>query len=224
MKSFCLTIALSMTLMLSTACLAQTEKDSASKAAKPAATPAKAVNPACGTCAESAAGGCCTPNSAAQSPILLALDLDKDGEISASEIKNATASLSALDTDGNGKLCRKEMFTRSQFSQVNSSGKSGLQLGVTMEYYVEKMVVMYDKNDNNRLEKSEMPETMSSVLHIIDENRDDVLAVGELVRMNDTIAANAHLIGKEPAPTTTTQATPTTQRKPKSNQTRRVKK
>ena len=53
---------------------------------------------------------CCTSGGAeTTSPIILALDLDKDGQISAAELKNATQSLSALDSDSDGKISRKEM-------------------------------------------------------------------------------------------------------------------
>ena len=42
-------------------------------------------------------------------PVILALDADGDGEISAAEIDNATASLTKLDTDGDGWLRREEL-------------------------------------------------------------------------------------------------------------------
>ena len=48
-----------------------------------------------------------------QIPLMLALDADKDGEISADEIENAVAALKKLDNDGNGKLTRDELRPRS---------------------------------------------------------------------------------------------------------------
>jgi hypothetical protein len=41
-------------------------------------------------------------------PVMLALDANKDGELSAAEIANATASLKALDANGDGKLSPDE--------------------------------------------------------------------------------------------------------------------
>jgi len=43
-------------------------------------------------------------------PVLRALDADEDGEISADEIKNATAALGKLDKNGDGKLTRDEVL------------------------------------------------------------------------------------------------------------------
>ena len=40
---------------------------------------------------------------------MLALDANNDGELSATEIANAVASLKALDTNGDGKLTRDEL-------------------------------------------------------------------------------------------------------------------
>ena len=42
-------------------------------------------------------------------PVIVALDEDKDGEISAEEIKNAEKALVSLDTDGDGKLSGSEV-------------------------------------------------------------------------------------------------------------------
>jgi hypothetical protein len=42
-------------------------------------------------------------------PLVAALDLDRDGRLSAEEIKKAPESLNALDTNGNGRLTEKEL-------------------------------------------------------------------------------------------------------------------
>lgn len=121
--------------------------------------------------------GCC---SVENSPVILALDLDKDGVISALEIKNAVSSLTALDSDGDGKLSSGEIHAKSNFSQVNAPVTSKLQLGVTTDYYIERMMFQFDENNNNQLERSEMPESMISVLDRIDTNQDDVMTEEEL--------------------------------------------
>jgi hypothetical protein len=42
-------------------------------------------------------------------PVLVALDTDKNGEISADEIANAATSLKTLDKNGDGKLTEEEV-------------------------------------------------------------------------------------------------------------------
>ena len=42
-------------------------------------------------------------------PLMIALDADKDGELSAEEIANATAALKALDKNADGKLTKEEL-------------------------------------------------------------------------------------------------------------------
>jgi len=54
-------------------------------------------------------------------PMMVALDANKDGEISAAELKNATAALSKLDKNKDGKLTREEM--RPSFDRGNLGGQ-----------------------------------------------------------------------------------------------------
>ena len=56
-------------------------------------------------------------------PIIAALDANKDGEISAAEIKNAAAALKKLDRDNDGKLTREEMMP--QFGAAGAGGRGG---------------------------------------------------------------------------------------------------
>jgi len=42
-------------------------------------------------------------------PVILALDANGDGEISAEEIAGGAAALKKLDTDGDGRISREEM-------------------------------------------------------------------------------------------------------------------
>jgi Ca2+-binding EF-hand superfamily protein len=140
---------------------------------------------------DNAGCGCCTSSEAqTTSPIILALDLDKDGQISAAELKNATQSLSALDSNSDGVISREEMHATDKFAQVNkgeAKNKSARQLGMTKRGFVRRMLQMYDKNNNRKLEIEELPDTMLAVLETIDRNNDQVLTELELLDMNNQI-------------------------------------
>ncbi len=56
-------------------------------------------------------------------PLMEALDLDKDGKISAEEIKKAPQSLLKLDKNGDGELTRNEV--RPSFSGMGKNGPEG---------------------------------------------------------------------------------------------------
>ena len=59
---------------------------------------------------------------------MLALDTDKDGEISAEEIKNAEDALKKLDTNNNGKVDRQEL--RPQFAGPGGPPMGGPRRGM----------------------------------------------------------------------------------------------
>lgn len=56
-------------------------------------------------------------------PVHAALDLDKNGEISAEELSKATESLKALDKNGDGKLTEEEI--RPDFGGRGPGGPGG---------------------------------------------------------------------------------------------------
>lgn len=207
MKTLIIPSVLIAALVIGGTTFAQSEKET--KNDKPASSKCESDTSASGaTCGS----GCCS-GSVEQSPVILALDLDKDGVISQLEIKNAVSSLSALDSNGDGKLSKSEIHAKSKFSQVNAPVQSKLQLGVTVDYYVEKMLLKYDKNDNNQLEKSEMPAVMVSMLNLIDSDRNDILTVRELLDMQTTMVANAKKQVRPQAPASPTKPANTRVRK-----------
>ena len=58
-------------------------------------------------------------------PVLLALDADRDGEISAAEIEKAAAALKALDGNEDGKLTRDELRPPMRGPEGRGSGYGG---------------------------------------------------------------------------------------------------
>ncbi len=62
-------------------------------------------------------------------PLVEALDLDKDGKISADEIKQATESLKKLDKNKDGMLTREEMMPRGLRPGMGKEGFEGKKEG-----------------------------------------------------------------------------------------------
>jgi len=108
-----------------------------------------------------------------QMPLMLALDTDRDGEISAEEIKNAVAALKKLDRNGDGRLSREEL--RPQFGGPGGPG----QPGPGAESFVERLMAQ-DKNGDGTVSKEEMPEWMQQrMLERVDTNQDGAIDKAE---------------------------------------------
>jgi hypothetical protein len=63
----------------------------------------------------------------AMMPVIVALDINQDGELSAAEIAGAVAALKTLDKDADGKISSAEMAP--DFSQMNRGGQAGAGAG-----------------------------------------------------------------------------------------------
>ncbi len=96
-------------------------------------------------------------------PVMAALDSNKDGKISKDEIANASASLLALDKDGDGKLDSTEMQPQGGFGGGRGQrggrgggggrkggGNSGVS-GKVFDFLAEK----YDKNGDKKISPEE---------------------------------------------------------------------
>lgn len=128
--------------------------------------------------------GCCLPGKTI-SPLIAALDIDKDGVISEIEIKNAASSLTALDADGNGHLTTNEFHAESKSEKIKttkvaSDQRHQLQTGTSGARFLRTMMIKYDTNNNFVIEPSEMPSPMIAILHTIDKNGDGNVSAGEL--------------------------------------------
>ena len=129
--------------------------------------------------------GCCDGDAA--SPLIHALDIDKDGVITALEIQNAVSSLKALDANGDGHLTRQEFHAEVPKTTTKAkTNKRKFQTGMTMEHYVQTIYAKYDKNNNNIIEKSEMSRNMLVMLPFLDIDKDEKLDEAELMNMNTT--------------------------------------
>jgi Ca2+-binding EF-hand superfamily protein len=99
-------------------------------------------------------------------PLMRALDTDGDGELSAKEIENATASLKTLDKDKNGKLTRDELFPA-----MGRLGGRGQEPGPDVSAVVAALM-SFDKNGDGKLSKDELPERMKVLMDRADANKD----------------------------------------------------
>ncbi|MCA9048661.1 MAG: hypothetical protein KDA89_08025 [Planctomycetaceae bacterium] len=126
-------------------------------------------------------------------PVLMALDADNDGEISADEIKNAVAALKKLDRNNDGKLDREEM--RPQFGGRGGEGRGfgrpdgpppgGPEggRGFGGGNFVDGILERDDANKDGKLTGDEIPERMRERIADIDTNDDGAVNRAELEAM-----------------------------------------
>ncbi|MCP4175560.1 MAG: hypothetical protein GY758_32845 [Fuerstiella sp.] len=146
------------------------------------------------------AGG---PRGMPPSPVMMALDADGNGEISADEINNATAALKKLDRNKNGKLDADEL--RPEFGGGPPGGGAGGRGGFGGgppgggpggggppgggrggfggQSFVDGMLGRYDENKDGKLSGDEIPERMRDRVEQIDTNKDKAVDKAELEAM-----------------------------------------
>lgn len=123
-------------------------------------------------------------------PVMMALDADGNGEISADEINNATAALKKLDRNKNGKLDADEL--RPEFGGGPPGGGreggggppgGGGRGGFGGQGFVDGMLERYDANKDGKLSGDEIPERMRDRVAEIDTNKDKAVDKAELEAM-----------------------------------------
>ncbi len=107
--------------------------------------------------------------------MIIALDIDKDGVISAVEIENAVAALKTLDKNTDGKLTEDEMRPP---RPPRGSGRGGRGPGDFMARIME-----HDKNKDGKLSKDELPEERRDFYIRLDTNKDGVIEKAEIEEM-----------------------------------------
>lgn len=113
-------------------------------------------------------------------PLFLALDTDKNGELSAAEIANAPTALKTLDKNQDGKLSQEEI--RPNFPEGGRGGPRGASNTEAIE-----RIMAFDKNSDGKLSSDELPERMRNLMERADANKDGFLTKEELTQaMNFT--------------------------------------
>lgn len=114
------------------------------------------------------------------SPAAQALDTDRDGSISASELAAAAKSLQALDRNGDGRLTSDEV--RPQMGGRGGRGRGegpGESAGPDAEELV-KTLMAFDKNSDGQLAKDEVPERVQSLFERADADKNGALSAEEI--------------------------------------------
>jgi Ca2+-binding EF-hand superfamily protein len=117
-----------------------------------------------------------------RSPAFLALDVDKDGIISAAELANAPASLKVLDKNGDGKLTEDEV--RPQMGgRGGRGGGRGDEPGETQPPSADELIkslMAFDKNGDGQLTRDELPERMQGLFDRADADKNGILTADEI--------------------------------------------
>ena len=120
------------------------------------------------------------PEGMPPNPILMALDANRDGELSADEINNATAALKKLDRNGNGRIEITEMRPQRREGDTRAQGRP---FGAGPGNMVKFMLERHDNDGDGKLSGDEIPERMRSNLAQIDANDDGSVDKTELEAM-----------------------------------------
>lgn len=117
--------------------------------------------------------------------VVRALDSDGDGELSASEIADATKALAKLDKNGDGKLTRDEIgpppgMRPDRPAEATPATRPGA--GAFAEQFLARLKEA-DKNGDKKISKDEAPDRLKENFDRIDTNSDGQLDESELKTM-----------------------------------------
>jgi len=136
-------------------------------------------------------GGAANPEMAARGmammlrnmPLFKALDADEDGQLSASEVENASKSILKLDKNGDGVVSAEEMRPEPgqmpMFAGPNAPGAPGNAGGPSPEMMM-RMFENRDKDKDGKLSGDEIPPQMKERLSNIDTNGDGAIDKAEI--------------------------------------------
>ena len=119
-------------------------------------------------------------------PLMVALDTDGNGEISAEEIANATASLKKLDKNKDGKLTVDELRPQGGPGQ-GRPGSGGPEAGQRGPAQLLRMFDNFDKNGDGKLSGDEIPPPMVGRVERLDTNGDGAIDKEEVAKLQQIL-------------------------------------
>jgi hypothetical protein len=146
-----------------------------------------------------------------------ALDKDRDGKLSADEVKAAAESLKALDRNSDGKLDAEEIGWPPQFGGFPGAGRGrggrggrgggfgpggfGGRGGAAPAEF-SKRIMSRDANSDGKVSADELPRSMQNVLQFADQNKDGSIDEAEAEKFAQRYGA----FGRAAAPNRPPQA------------------
>lgn len=112
------------------------------------------------------------------SPLMTALDTDKDGKLSAEEIKNAATALATLDKNKDGVLEVAELAPARPERGGRGGGGGGWDPSSIVDRIMER-----DGDKDGKLSKEEAGERMAQGFDRVDTDKDGFLTREEIVEM-----------------------------------------
>jgi hypothetical protein len=109
-----------------------------------------------------------------------ALDKDRDGKLSADELKAATESLKSLDRNSDGKLDAGEIGWPPQFGRRGGRGgfgRGGRGGGPPVDF--GQRILSRDVNSDGKVTADELPRSMRRVVELADKDKDGAIDEAE---------------------------------------------
>jgi hypothetical protein len=135
--------------------------------------------------------------------IMEAIDADKDGKLSAAEIKTAHESLRKLDKNTDGKLSADEIgwppqfggFGRGGGGRGGRGGPPGGRGGEQASRGLAERIMKRDSNADGKISKDELPRSMNRLFARADRNGDERIDETEAKQLTEELGLTA-----QPAP------------------------
>ncbi len=114
------------------------------------------------------------------------LDTDRDGRLSRKELAAAVERFDELDTNGDGVLDGRELFGGPPGERPRRPEEGTRRRGANRpeaSRFVEGILQRFDKNEDGKLSKDELPERIQERFDQLDRNGDGILDREELARI-----------------------------------------